>query len=163
MLLALGAALAMIGTASAEIYPIGTVEPSCKPGINFSPKGTMTRALGCLFDAFAATDPKSPTFETDLRKNWITKVGRARVQGASEELLNEWANNPRSGMFSRPDFAPVRFENMTMTILDNGNLVFTGDLISQESTQFVRHPLSGEYTIFRGSWMMIRFDIGEAK
>ncbi|GGL45381.1 hypothetical protein [Caulobacter rhizosphaerae] len=163
MLLALGAALAMAGAAPVDVYPIGTVEPSCKPAMNFTPRGTMTRALGCLFDAFAATDPKSPTFEADLRKNWIRKVGRARVQGASEELLSQWSNDPRSAMFSRADFTPLRFENMNMQILGNGNFVFTGDLISEEGSQIVRHPLSGEYTIFRGSWMMIRFKIDEAK
>jgi len=154
--------LTMAGAAS-DIYPIGTVEPACKPAINVTPKGTMTRALGCLFAAFGATDPQSPTFEADLRKNWITKVGRAHVQGASEELLNTWSNDPRTGMFNRADFAPLRLENMSMQISDSGNFLFNGDLISREGTGLVRHPLSGEYTIFRGSWMMVRFDIGAAK
>lgn len=163
MFVALGAALVLAGTASAETYPIGTVEPSCKAGVNFTPKGTMTRALGCLFDAFAATPPTSATFEADLRANWISKIGRARVQGASDELLSQWAHDPRSGMFSRADFVPVRMEDMSMQVTEGGNFIFTGDLIAQEGGRVVRHPLSGEYTIHRGSWMMIRFEIGEGE
>lgn len=170
MLLAIGAAL-VIATATPaapatyadDVYPIGTVEPSCKGGVSFSPKGTMTRLLGCMFQAFAATDPQSPTFAADLRQKWITKVGMARVQGASDELLGKWAQQPSSGMFTRADFAPVRFENMTMKNLENGNFTFDGDLLAQEGSGLVRRSLSGEYALFRGSWTMIRFDIGEPK
>lgn len=140
----------------------------------------VRRMVSCHMATAAKVNLAAPDLEAELKRVYISRVGRMEVQGASDELIAQWAKDPNSSLAPRPGFRPVRVENLEfaetsgfdryinptgsvgLATHDATALAFRGRLISEASDASQAYRLTGRLTFVDGSWRLAALEISPA-